>query len=101
MARETWWLDPEWLEPVISRPLAMDEMDQSIPYKLAPERAVAFYVQSAAFVACIVEARNWGLRDLFETLRSGADSAGAAMMYDLPEVERDSFVRGCLEGWRQ
>jgi len=52
-------------------------MDQSIPYKLSPQQAVAFYVQSAALVECVLRKRNWQLKELFVALQAGPTSARA------------------------
>ena len=96
MARENWWRDPKLLQALLSNGFDQQDMDRSIPYKLPPQQAVAFYVQSAALVECVLRKRNWGLKELFVALRAGADVSGGTLTYDLPELAQSSFLRDCL-----
>jgi len=95
IARERWWQEPHFLAALLDRPFSMDDMDRSIAYKLKPEQAIAFYVQSAALVECVLRARHWSLRELFSALSSGASPDSVS--YDLPELDRRSFLRECVE----
>jgi hypothetical protein len=94
IAHESWWRDPQLLQALLSNRFDQEDMDQSIPYKLPPQQAVAFYVQSAALVECVLRKRNWGLRALFLALRAGV--AEDTLTYDLPELAQSSFLRDCL-----
>ena len=99
IARERWWADGRFLRALVDAPFAMDEMDHAIAYKLKPEQAVAFYVQSAAMVECLMHERRWSLRQLFEALRGDASTDPAsidALTYDLPELEQRAFLRDCI-----
>lgn len=99
IARETWWRTQRWYTALQAHPFGIDDLDQSIPYKLVPEQAVQFYAQSAALVACVLESKRWGLDQLFDALTRRAGVAAETITYDLPEVEQASFLRGCLERW--
>ncbi|HEX7453127.1 MAG TPA: hypothetical protein VF294_12610, partial [Polyangiaceae bacterium] len=96
IAHETWWRDPKLLQALLSNGFDQEDMDRSIPYKLPPQQAVAFYVQSAALVECVLRKRRWGLKELFAALRAGADVSGGTLTYDLPELAQSSFLRECL-----
>ena len=96
VARENWWRDPKLLQALLSNGFDQEDMDRSIPYKLPPQQAVAFYVQSAALVECVLRKRSWGLKELFVALRAGADVNGGTLTYDLPELAQRSFLRDCL-----
>jgi hypothetical protein len=96
VARETWWRTPRLLQALLAAPFAQDDMDRMIPYKLAPEQAVAFYVQSAALVECVLRRRNWQLPQLAQALRSGTNLGSGSLSYDLPELAERSFLRDCL-----
>jgi hypothetical protein len=99
VAGETWWQSRQWLAPLVEQPFGSDDLDSTIPYKLGPDQAVQFYAESAALVACVLEARHWNLQALFDALRRGAQGSPEEMTYYLPEVSRRSFVRSCLERW--
>ena len=94
-AREHWWREGRFLQALVDHPFGMDEMDRAVPYKLNPEQAVAFYVQSAALVECVMRERRSSLRELFEALsaRTTADSVS----YDIPELDGRSFLSDCIE----
>jgi len=94
VAKEKWWRDARYLRAMVDGPFPMDVMDRSIAYKLAPEQAIAFYVQSAAIVECVLRTRKWPLRELFAVLAAGASSDSES--YDLPELDRPSFLRDCV-----
>jgi hypothetical protein len=96
VAHETWWREPRWLQALLAAPFAQDDMDRMIPYKLAPEQAVAFYVQSAALVECVLRRRSWQLPQLVDALRAGTNLATGSLSYDLPELAEPSFLRDCL-----
>ena len=68
-------------------------MDALIPYKLPSDQAVAFYVQSALTVQCLLGRRSWSLPQLIAALRAGSTPDVAS--YDLPELEQPSFLRDC------
>jgi hypothetical protein len=36
---------------------------------------------------------------LFAALRNRADNGAQTLIYELPEVEVPSFLRGCVQGW--
>lgn len=92
-------MDPRWLAALLDHPLAIDDLDERVPYKLVPEQALEFYAQSAALVACVLERRHWGLDALFAALGQRANDGGETLIYELPEVEFPSFLRGCVQRW--
>jgi len=94
IAKERWWREGRFLRALSDNPFAMDDMDRAIAYKLKPEQAVAFYVQSAALVECVMLARHWSLRELFTALSGGTSTD--SVTYDLPELERPSFLGACI-----
>jgi len=94
IAGESWWRDSHFLRALLDGPFGMDDMDRAIAYKLKPEQAVAFYVQSAALVECVMRARHWSLRELFVALSDG--TSVESMTYDFPEFERPSFLSDCI-----
>ncbi|HEY1532443.1 MAG TPA: translation initiation factor IF-2 [Polyangiaceae bacterium] len=96
IARENWWRTPQFLQALLSNPFDQEDMDRSIPYKLSPQQAVAFYVQSAALVECVLRKRNWELKQLFVALQAGTDLGAGTLSYDLPELAQSSFLRDCL-----
>jgi hypothetical protein len=96
IAHENWWRDPQLLQALLSNSFDQEDMDRSIPYKLPPQQAVAFYVQSAALVECVLRKRSWELKELFLALRAGADVGTGTFTYDLPELAQSSFLRDCL-----
>jgi len=59
-----------------------------------PEQAVAFYVQSAALVECLMRERHWALSELFATLAAG--SSTDPLTYDIPELDSRSFLSDCI-----
>jgi hypothetical protein len=61
VANETWWRAERWYKAMLDHPFGIDDLDQSIPYRLEPEQAAQFYAQSAALVACVLESKGWGL----------------------------------------
>lgn len=91
IAQERWWRTATFLEALLSRPFDLADMDRSLPYKLTPTQAVAFYVQSAAMVECLLLDRRWQLKELFETLLSHTTADGVS--YDFPELEPASLQR--------
>jgi hypothetical protein len=95
VAQERWWRDDRYLQALVATPFSPEQMDRNIPYKLPSEQAVAFYVQSAALVECLLHERKWGLPDLLAALRAGASSD--SLSYDLPELDRGTFLRSCLQ----
>jgi hypothetical protein len=99
VANETWWRDRRWYRALLDHPFGIDDLDESIPYQLVPDQAVLFYAQSAALVACVLETKAWGLDALFGALQRRAGVSGETLIYELPEVEHASFLRGCLERW--
>jgi hypothetical protein len=100
VAQETWWMDRRWLDALLDHPIGIQDLDERVPYKLAPEPALEFYAQSAALVACLLDRRHWELDALFSALTQRANN-GEALIYELPEVEYPSFLRGCVERWSQ
>jgi hypothetical protein len=94
IAKERWWREGRFLRALSDNPFAMDDMDRAIAYKLKPEQAVAFYVQSAALVECVMLARHWSLRELFTALSGGTSTD--SVTYDLPELDRPSFLGACI-----
>ena len=96
VAGERWWHDRQLLQTLLDRPFGMDDLDRSIPYKLAPPQAVTFYVQSAVLVECVLRERKWDLRQLFDALQINASGSAGAPTYDLPELEQSSFLRACV-----
>jgi hypothetical protein len=94
VAQELWWNTPARLAALLEAPFSSEQMDELIPYKLPADQAVAFYVQSAFTVQCLLARRGWSLRQLAETLRSGSDSDSVS--YDLPELREPSFLAGCM-----
>jgi hypothetical protein len=96
IAHESWWRDPQLLRALLSNRFDQEDMDQSIPYRLPPQQAVAFYVQSAALVECVLRKRSWELKELFVALRAGSDVGAGTLTYDLPELAQSSFLRDCL-----
>jgi len=101
IASETWWRERRWYTALLERPFGIDDLDESIPYKLAPDQAVLFYAQSAALVACVLESNGWRLEALFNALLRRTAASGETVGYELPEVEHASFLRGCLERWNE
>jgi len=101
IASETWWRERRWYTALLERPFGIDDLDESIPYKLAPDQAVLFYAQSAALVACVLESKGWRLEALFNALLRRTAASGETVGYELPEVEHASFLRGCLERWNE
>ena len=99
IAGESWWRQRRWYRALLDRPFGIDDMDESIPYKLVPAQALLFYAQSAALVACLLETKHWELDALFQALRPGSGEAGETLVYELPEVEQALFLRRCLEHW--
>jgi hypothetical protein len=93
LAQERWWRDPRYLRALIADPFSLAEMDGTVPYKLPSEQAVAFYVQSAALVECLLQARKWSPADLLLALRAGAGAD--ALTYELPELDQADFLRSC------
>jgi hypothetical protein len=93
VARETWWQAPARLQALARTPFSPEQMEALIPYKLPSDQAVAFYVQSALTVQCLLARRSWSLQQLAETLRSG--SSPDSVSYDLPELQESSFVSNC------
>ena len=93
VASESWWRDPQLLRALLDRPFSLDDMDHAIPYKLAPQQAVSFYIQSALTVDRLLRTRNWNLRQLFDALRAG--SHADSISYDLPELAQASFLSAC------
>jgi len=94
IAKERWWRSPHFLQALLANPFGMDDMDRVIAYKLKPAQAVAFYVQSAATVECVLRERHWSLRELFTTFSSGANAN--SVTYDLPELDRSAFLSDCI-----
>jgi hypothetical protein len=94
IAKERWWRDAHFLQALVDDPFHMDDMDRAIAYKLQPAQAVAFYVQSAALVECVLRERRWSLRELFIALSSGSKTD--PVTYDIPEFDRPSFLRDCI-----
>jgi len=94
IAKESWWREGRRLQALLDSPFALDEMDRAIAYKLKPEQAVAFYVQSAALVECVLRERHWSLRQLFATLSGGSRSD--SVTYDIPELARRTFLSDCI-----
>ena len=99
VAQERWWRDASYLQALIAHPFSLEQMEKTIPYKLPNEQALAFYVQSAALVECLLQARKWALPDLLAALRSG--SSPDSLTYDLPELAERGFLLGCLQGSRR
>ena len=75
-------------------PLSLEDMERTVPYKLPSAQAVAFYVQSAALVECLLQTRKWSPADLLIALRAG--SGADALIYELPELDDPSFRRSCV-----
>ncbi len=94
VAQETWWQAPARLQALTLLAFSPEQMDGLIPYKLSPDQAVTFYVQSALTVQCLIARRGWSLQQLFEALRRG--SGFDSINYDLPELQESSFVSSCL-----
>jgi hypothetical protein len=94
IAKERWWQTPQYLQALVATPFTLAQMDRSIAYKLPADQAVAFYVQSAALVECLMRRRKWGLRELVDALRAG--TSPDALTYDLPELEESTFFATCL-----
>ena len=101
IAREMWWYERRWFSTLLEHPLGIDDLDATIPYKLAPDQAVQFYAQSAALVLCVLETKHWELDALFNALQPRPGSSEETLVYELPEVGRASFLRGCLERWNE
>lgn len=99
LAQENWWMDQRWLSALLDHPLGIDDLDERVPYKLVPEQALEFYAQSAALVACVLDRHHWQPDALFAALRNGANNGGETLVYELPEIEYPSFLRGCVERW--
>jgi hypothetical protein len=96
VAQERWWRDARYLQALVASPFSLERMDRTIAYKLPSEQALAFYVQSAAFVECLLQARKWALPDLLAALRAGAGSD--SLTYDLLELDQSGFLLSCLQG---
>jgi hypothetical protein len=94
VAAETWWQAPARLQAIAEVPFAQEQMESLIPYKLPADQAVAFYVQSALTVQCLLRLRGWSLQELTAALRGG--SGPDSISYDLPELQPASFVSNCL-----
>ena len=94
VAGETWWRRPELLQALLQLPFSADQLDRTIAYKLPSQQAVSFYVQSALTVECLKATRGWTLQQLTDTLRAG--NASDSLSYDLPELERSSFLGDCV-----
>lgn len=94
VAHETWWRDRPHLQALSDAPFSLTDMERSIPYKLPAKQAVAFYVQSALWVQCLLSTRHWTLPRLLSTLRAG--SASDAVSYDLPELEHPAYLASCV-----
>lgn len=95
-ARETWWLVRSRLEAVRDRPIALEVMERTIPYKLPKDEALTFYIESAMMVACVLTEANITPRDLADALRAGRSASGATR-YDLPTLTRSDFFRTCAD----
>lgn len=99
IAREAWWQNRRVLQPLLDEPFGIDTLDDVIPYKLPADRAVQFYAESAALVACVLASRQWELYALFKALQAGAAGSNDSVDYDLPELEQPAFWRACVERW--
>lgn len=99
-ARETWWLVRSRLEAVGDRPIALDVMERTIPYKLPKDEALPFYIESAMMVACVLTEANITPRELADVLRAGRSASGATC-YDLPTLTRSDFFRTCADSLQQ
>jgi len=97
IADEDWWLDRGRLEHLALHPFSLDVMEQTIPYRLPPEQAVAFYVQAAATVACVLSEQGSTLRALVDALRAGTDPARDALSYERPRLDSAAAWRKCTE----
>ncbi len=95
VARETWWLTPQWLERVADQPFSMDVMEREIPYTLSSEQAVLFYVQAAAMVACATREQPADLAGLVRALR--ASHSGGELSYALPAPATPASLRACVK----
>jgi hypothetical protein len=93
VAQETWWRAPARLRTVLAQPFSAEQMESLIPYKLASDQAVGFYVQAAWTVECLLARRRWSLAQLAETLR--ASSGPNTVSYDLPELDEGTFLSSC------
>jgi hypothetical protein len=96
VAKERWWQDDRYLNGLFASPFSLEQMDHTIPYKLPSQQAVVFYVQSAALVECLLQARKWTLKELFSALKAGASTD--SLTYDLAELEQSGFLPSCLHG---
>jgi len=94
VAGERWWRDQRLLRTLLDRPFSLDDMEHAIPYKLTPQQAVSFYVQSALTVDCLLRTRSWNLRQMYDVLRAG--SHADSISYELPELAQASFLSGCV-----
>jgi hypothetical protein len=93
LADERWWREPQRLAALVDRPFSLTDMERVIPYKLPGAQAVAYYVQAAAQVQCLLLARRWQPRDLLAALLAG--TAADALAYDLPELQQPRFLADC------
>jgi hypothetical protein len=98
VAQETWWSSAARVQALLRAPFSPDQMDALIPYKLASDEAVRFYVQSALTVRCVLVQRGLSMKELVETLRRG--SGTDTVSYDLPELRAGSFLASCAAGQR-
>ncbi|MFZ5893072.1 MAG: translation initiation factor IF-2 [Myxococcota bacterium] len=97
LAGERWWLAPSRLQRVARSPFSLDDMDQSIPYKLKEEEAVSFYVQAALMVACLLDRMQSDLASMARALRSPATSSEAAdWLAAASDVAQPASLRDCM-----
>jgi len=68
-------------------------MESAVPYTLESEQAVAFYVQSAAMVACAITKQPGGLKALVQALARGA--SGGTLTYTMPSLASPRAFRAC------
>lgn len=99
-SQETWWLNRGRLEGVRDRPIALEVMEGTIPYKLPKDEALTFYVESAMMVACLISGTNTTPRALADALRAGRRASGATS-YDFPALTSPDFFKACATSLQQ
>ncbi|WP_437284569.1 translation initiation factor IF-2 [Sorangium sp. So ce406] len=98
VAREAWWLEPNWLGRIREDPMPLEVMERAIPYTLRSEDAVLFYVQAASMVECLVRGERARLRGLMAAMGAAGEAAQGEPSDDPSQLLEPAAWQGCIDG---
>ncbi|MGK3992473.1 translation initiation factor IF-2 [Sorangium sp. So ce1024] len=98
VAREAWWLDPSWIGRIREAPMALEVMEQAVPYTLGSDEAVLFYVQAASMTYCLARGDRARLRGLLALMGAAGHAAQAELPDDPSQLLEPDAWHACTDG---